>query len=88
MIQIELTIKNSRGLHTRSAAKLVDLAKHFSSNIELIFQDRAVDCKSIMGLITLGAQKNNIVKLVVDGEDEAVASEAITKLIQSKFGEE
>lgn len=88
MIRHQITIKNKLGLHTRAAAKLVDTAKKFESRIELIYRDRAVDCKSIMGVITLGAQKDNMLEIVVTGEDEQQAIEAITKLINDKFGEE
>jgi phosphotransferase system HPr (HPr) family protein len=88
MIREPITIQNQLGLHTRAAAKLVDTAKKFASKIELVLRDRAVDCKSIMGVITLGAQKNNIIDVVVDGEDEQEAMSAIKKLVEGKFGEE
>lgn len=88
MIRQQLTIQNKLGLHTRAAAKLVDLAKHFESKIELIFRDRIVDAKSIMGVITLGAQKDSVLDVVIDGSDEQEAKEAIKKLLDNKFGEE
>lgn len=84
----QITIQNKLGLHTRAAAKLVDTAKKFESHIEIIYRDRAVDCKSIMGVITLGAQKDNVIDVVISGRDEVQALEAITKLINDKFGEE
>lgn len=87
MIRQTITIKNKLGLHTRAAAKLVDTAKHYGSRIELIYRDRVVDCKSIMGVITLGAQKDNELELIINGEDETEALTAITKLIDEKFGE-
>jgi phosphocarrier protein len=83
-----MTIQNKLGLHTRAAAKLVDTAKRFSSKIELLFQDRCVDCKSIMGVITLGAQKDHIIDVTIAGEDEQQAFIAIEKLINAKFGED
>lgn len=88
MIQRQLTIQNKLGLHTRAAAKLVDIAKKFESKIELIFRDRKVDAKSIMGVITLGAQKDNLLDVIITGNDETQAMEAIEKLIDNKFGEE
>lgn len=59
MIRDSLQIQNKYGIHTRSAAKLVDTAKKFASKIEITFRDRTVDAKSIMGVITLGAQKKS-----------------------------
>ena len=88
MIRQQLTIQNKLGLHTRAAAKLVDLAKRFSSRIELVYRDRTVDCKSIMGVITLGAQKDNLMDIIITGDDEEVALTAIEKLLDDKFGEE
>ncbi|RDI48778.1 HPr family phosphocarrier protein [Aquicella lusitana] len=88
MIRQQVTIQNKLGLHTRAAAKLVDIAKQFQSRIELVYRDRVVDCKSIMGVITLGAQKDNVLDVVITGEDEKEALEAILKLINDKFGEE
>jgi phosphocarrier protein HPr len=88
MIRESLLIQNKLGLHTRAAAKLVDVAKGYAAKIELIFQERSVDAKSIMGVITLGAQKNQTVETLIQGEDEAQAFAAIKKLIDNKFGEE
>jgi phosphocarrier protein len=88
MIREPITIQNQLGLHTRAAAKLVDTAKKYESKIELVFRDRTVDCKSIMGVITLGAQKNNVVDVILDGNDESSALEAIRKLVDAKFGED
>lgn len=88
MIRQQLTIQNKLGLHTRAAAKLVDIAKRYESTIELIYRDRAVNAKSIMGVITLGAQKDSIVDVAIDGADESDALLALQKLINEKFGEE
>lgn len=88
MIRESVTIQNQLGLHTRAAAKLVDTAKRFESKIELVFRERTVDCKSIMGVITLGAMKNSVVDVIIDGDDESNALEAIQKLVNAKFGED
>lgn len=88
MIREPVTIQNQLGLHTRAAAKLVDIAKRFESKIELNYRDRTVDCKSIMGVITLGAVKNSVVDVVIDGNDEQNALDAIRKLVDAKFGED
>ena len=88
MIHQQIIIQNKLGLHTRAAAKLVDTAKKYASHIELIFRDRVVDCKSIMGVITLGVQKDHVIDVMISGEDEEQAIEAINKLVNNKFGEE
>ncbi len=88
MIRQQITIQNKLGLHVRAAAKLVDTAKKFASRIELTYKDRSIDCKSIMSVITLGAQKDNVLDLSITGEDEQEACKAITRLIDDKFGED
>lgn len=88
MIRKAITIQNKLGLHTRAAAKLVDIAKKHESRVELIYRDRVVDCKSIMGVITLGAQKDNMLEVIINGSDETEALEAIERLINNKFGED
>lgn len=88
MIRQQLTIQNKLGLHVRAAAKFVDTAKKFASKIEIAFRDRSVDGKSIMGVITLGAQKDHVVDVVINGDDETEALAALQKLINDKFGED
>jgi len=87
MIRKSITIPNKYGLHTRAAAKLVDISRKFASKIELVSAKETSDCKSIMALITLGAKKGSIFELVVAGSDEAEALEAVTQLITGCFGE-
>lgn len=88
MIRKQIQIQNKLGLHTRAAAKLVDIAKKFESKIELIRSDRSVDSKSIMGVITLGAQKDDKLDLIITGPDEEEAFSAIQTLVNNKFGED
>jgi phosphocarrier protein HPr len=88
MIRESLTIKNKLGIHTRAAAKLVDTAKKYQSKVELVFRDRTVDCKSIMSVITLGAQKDDVIDVIINGDDEGETLNALTVLIDNKFGEE
>lgn len=88
MIEHDVVIQNKLGLHTRAAAKLVDTAQKFASRIELVFNERVVDSKSIMGVITLGAKKDDVLTLKVNGEDEQEAVAAMEKVVNDKFGEE
>lgn len=88
MTQQTITIQNQLGLHTRAAAKLVDVAKRYESKIELVFRNRMIDCKSIMNVITLGAQKDDVLELIVTGNDETEALASIVQLVNNKFGED
>ena len=87
MIQRELTIINRLGMHARAAAKFVSLASRYDSEIELEKGNRRVNGKSIMGVMMLAASRGSTVRLVIDGEDEESAMDALTDLIESRFGE-
>ncbi|OGT54919.1 MAG: hypothetical protein A3F43_01040 [Gammaproteobacteria bacterium RIFCSPHIGHO2_12_FULL_42_10] len=88
MIRRTLIVQNALGIHTRAAAKLVDTAKQFESDISLTYRKRTINCKSIMGVITLGAQKDDSFDLEITGNDKEDALQAIEQLINNKFGEE
>ncbi|MEK7725263.1 MAG: HPr family phosphocarrier protein [Acidobacteriota bacterium] len=89
MIETEVKIINPLGLHARAAAQLVRLAGKFTSKIKLVRNDNSVmaDAKSILSVLTLAAAKGTELKLIVDGNDETEATEAITALIANGFGE-
>jgi phosphocarrier protein HPr len=87
MIKSTLTINNKLGLHARASAKLTKLAGGFKSEIFLSRNGRRVNAKSIMGVMMLAAGLGSAVELEIDGEDEQAAQDAITALVNDKFGE-
>lgn len=88
MVEKEVQITNKLGLHARPAAMVVQTASKFSSEIRLIKDDLEINGKSIMGVMMLAAEKGSILKIRVEGEDEAQALEKLIQLFESKFGEE
>ena len=88
MIERELTVTNRLGLHARATAKLVQLLSPYRCNVTLIAKCREVNAKSIMGVMLLAAGQGTPVKLRVDGEDEAVAADAVTALFERRFDED
>jgi phosphocarrier protein len=87
MIREDVTIINKLGLHARAAAKLVNCASEYSSNVQLVRNDQKVNGKSIMGVMMLAASKGTTLALEVKGEDEIEAVAALKKLIAERFGE-
>ncbi len=87
MICKSVTIINKLGLHARAAAKFVDLASGFESNIEVERNGRRINGKSIMGVMMLAAGKNTEIILHIEGKDEQTAFDALAKLVADKFGE-
>ena len=87
MIKASITISNKLGLHARASAKLTKLAGSFQSDVFMTRNDRRVNAKSIMGVMMLAAGIGSIVELEVIGADEQAALDALTALINDKFGE-
>jgi phosphocarrier protein HPr len=89
MIRISVEVENRLGLHARAAAKLVQTASRFSSDIYLSREDadQRIDSKSILGILMLAAAQGTCLVFSIDGRDEAAAGEAIRGLFRSKFGE-
>ena len=88
MISKEQEIINKLGLHTRAAAKLVNLASRFESNIEISFADQTADAKSIMSVMMLAASQGSKVLIQCDGPDQQEALQALCNLIDNYFEEE
>lgn len=88
MVKQELTILNSSGLHARPAATLVKLASRFNSKIYLQKDGLEVNAKSIMGVMTLAAEKGSKILIIADGKDEKEALKQLIELIKNKFCEE
>ncbi len=87
MISTQLEIINKLGLHARASTKLTQTASRFKSEIWVERNGRRVNAKSIMGVMMLSAAKGSIVTLEDNGEDEALAIEALCALINDYFGE-
>ena len=87
MLKTTLTISNKLGLHARASAKLTKLAGSFQCDVFLTRNTRRVNAKSIMGVMMLAAGLGSEVELETSGADEQLAAEAITKLVNDKFGE-
>ena len=81
-------ITNKRGLHARAAAKIVEAAARFKSEIVVKRDGQSVNARSIMGLMMLAASTGADVEVSAEGEDCGEALTAIIALIEAKFGEE
>lgn len=87
MIKKELVIINRLGLHARAAVKLVEVSSKYESHIKLVKDSREVNGKSIMGIMMLAASRGTSVEIIIEGEDEKQALNAIEELFVSRFGE-
>lgn len=81
MISREVTIQNSVGLHARPATFFIQKANHYKSTIWVEKDERRVNAKSLLGVLSLAVTKDTTITLVADGSDENQAIEGLCELI-------
>lgn len=84
MLKKEVIVKRKTGLQARPAAQFVQEANRFSSEIILQRENKQVNAKSIMGIMSLAVGHGAKVTLIVDGHDEEEAMEALVKFIETE----
>ena len=87
MVTKEVVINNQVGLHARPATFFIQKANEFKSSIWIEKEDRRVNAKSLLGVLSLGIVKSTAVNLIADGADEATAVDTLSELIASDFTE-
>lgn len=79
----EITVKNEGGLHARPATYFIQKANEFKSGIWVEKEERSVNAKSLLGVLSLGIMKDTTVTLIADGSDEKEAVDALAELIEN-----
>ena len=87
-VQKSIPVRNRYGLHARPAMKFVESASAYDSEVFVAKDGHEVNGKSIMGLMTLAAECGSTLVLRVIGDDAEEAAEALTRLVESRFGED
>jgi phosphocarrier protein len=87
MEEITMVVEHKLGLHARPAALFVQTAKKFQSNISVTKDAREANAKSILSILTLGANQGAVITVSATGEDEAMAVKALQELVESNFGD-
>jgi phosphocarrier protein len=87
MKSIQLTIENQVGLHARPATLFVQTAQKHKAEITVSYDGKTVNAKSLLSLLSLGVTKDAVITVAANGSDEEVALNALTTLIENKFGE-
>ncbi|MCL2054914.1 MAG: HPr family phosphocarrier protein [Oscillospiraceae bacterium] len=84
----EVTVKNQVGLHARPATFFIQKANEFRSSIWIEKEERRVNAKSLLGILSLGIVGGTDIRIIADGADEKAAVEALTELVESGFNED
>jgi phosphocarrier protein HPr len=88
MLEKTVTITSDPGVHLRAAAIFVKEASRFKSDVWVMKDGIEVNGKSILGLVSLVAERGSSIRIRVEGEDEVEALEILTDLVRNKFYEE
>ncbi len=83
MTQRDVTIVNNGGLHARPATFFIQKANSYKSSIWVVKDERKVNAKSLLGVLSVGIAQGMTITLVADGEDEAKAIDGLEELIKT-----
>lgn len=83
----EVLVQNQVGLHARPATFFIQKANEFKSSIWVEKDERRVNAKSLLGVLSLGILGNTEIRIIADGVDEKDAVEALITLVESGFAE-
>jgi len=81
----EVAVKNQVGLHARPATFFIQKANEYRSSIWVEKEERRVNAKSLLGILSLGIVEGSTIKIIADGADEQSAVDGLVKLVESGF---
>ena len=87
MVSKNVVVNNHVGLHARPATFFIQKANEFKSSIWVEKEERRVNAKSLLGVLSLGIVKGTAITLIADGVDEAAAVDTLAELVESNFAE-
>lgn len=87
MVVKEVVVKNQVGLHARPATFFIQKANEFRSSIWVEKDERRVNAKSLLGVLSLGIVGNTTIRIIADGSDEQLAVDGLVNLVQSGFAD-
>lgn len=88
MYSKDVMVQNQVGLHARPATFFIQKANEFRSFIWIEKEERRVNAKSLLGILSLGIIGGTQIKIIADGADEQAAVNALVELVESGFSEE
>ncbi|MBR7072214.1 MAG: HPr family phosphocarrier protein [Eubacterium sp.] len=83
----DVTVENQVGLHARPATFFIQKANEFKSSIWVEKEERRVNAKSLLGVLSLGIMGGTSIRIIADGVDEEDAVNGLVYLVRSGFNE-
>ena len=87
MYSQEAVVNNQVGLHARPATFFIQKANEFKASVWVEKEERRVNAKSLLGVLSLGIVGGTTIKIIADGADEQEAVDALVKLVETGFAE-
>ena len=87
MKSCQVVITNASGLHARPATFFIQKANSYRCSIWIEKEERKVNAKSLLGVLSLGIAKGMTVTLIADGTDEEAAIAGLVELVDGGFSE-
>ena len=84
----DVMVQNQVGLHARPATFFIQKANEFKSSIWIEKEERRVNAKSLLGILSLGIVGGTQIRIIADGADEEAAVSGLIELVESGFAEE
>ncbi len=84
----EVKVQNQVGVHARPATFFIQKANEFKSSIWVEKEERRVNAKSLLGVLSLGIVGGTSIKIIADGADEQLAVDGLVKLVESGFSDQ
>ncbi len=84
----DVTVENQVGLHARPATFFIQKANEFKASIWIEKEDRRVNAKSLLGILSLGIVGGTTIRVIADGADEQLAVDGLIELVESGFSED
>lgn len=81
----DVVVQNQVGLHARPATFFIQKANEFKSSIWVEKEERRVNAKSLLGVLSLGIVGGTQIRIIADGTDEALAVDGLVKLVETGF---
>lgn len=84
----DVVVKNQVGLHARPATFFIQKANEFKSSIWVEKEERRVNGKSLLGVLSLGIIGGTSIRIIANGADEELAVNSLVALVESEFAED
>lgn len=84
----DVVVQNQVGLHARPATFFIQKANEFKSSIWIEKEERRVNAKSLLGILSLGIVGGTAIRIIADGADEQAAVQGLVDLVDSGFSED